>query len=132
MSYRSARARRSLALATTVVSAVLSCAAVQSATADQPQEPDQEVATDTASQSNEAANRAIDRLGPPRTGGGYIDDKERAVVTVTGSGISASVGSDGITTRGVDPSLQELRHLKSALDRYGRRHGAGQVQEWHI
>ncbi|WP_231920110.1 S1 family peptidase [Microlunatus soli] len=77
-------------------------------------------------------DRAVERLGPARTGGGYIDDNGTPVVTTTAAGRQTAVRSGGVTVRVVDHSLQELRRARASLDKYAKARGAGQVQEWHI
>lgn len=132
MTHTRLRARKTLALTATLLSAVLSIGTAAVANADQPQRPDHEITTSPTSKSNPALDRAVDRLGSARTGGGYIDGDGTPVVTATKDGRQLAVRSGGVTVRTVDHSLQELRQARASLDRFAKTRGAGQVQEWHI
>lgn len=90
------------------------------------------VATAPTTSNHSAIDRTVDRLGPSRTGGAYLDGHGRAVITVTTRRAAEQARSAGTTTRAVTYSLSRLRQVQRALDGYAAAHGAGAVQEWHI
>lgn len=132
MTHKRFRRPMPLALVTPLISAAVVIGTAGAASAEPVHSPDRPITTAPTTQNHRAIDRTVDRLGPSRTGGAYLDDDGRAVVTVTTRRAGQQAHSSGVATRKVTHSLAQLRHIQNALDDYADTHGAGNVQEWHI
>lgn len=78
------------------------------------------------------ADRLTRQLGARHTGGAYISDAGKVVVTVTGIAAARTVRDHAAVARLVTFSSRQLDRVQSALDRYSRSAPVGGVQGWYV